>query len=166
MKYRGKSAAGSTRTDKRVRRLKALWGSGLSAAQIATQLGAGISRNAVLGKILRLKLCRRRSRPAVVKNKPHRQHGFKRARAFVPRGLPHQDAIAAEPLHVAFANLGPSHCRWPYGDGPFTFCGLPISDGRSYCVHHKAIACRQRGPGRQGGVQLASIDKRMPREAA
>jgi GcrA cell cycle regulator len=42
-------------TDERVETLKKLWGEGLSASQIARQLG-GVTRNAVIGKVHRLKL--------------------------------------------------------------------------------------------------------------
>ncbi|QKV19368.1 GcrA family cell cycle regulator [Oricola thermophila] len=42
-------------TDERVELLKKLWTEGLSASQIAAQLG-GVSRNAVIGKVHRLKL--------------------------------------------------------------------------------------------------------------
>ena len=42
-------------TDERVEKLKKLWAEGLSASQIAAQLG-GVSRNAVIGKVHRLKL--------------------------------------------------------------------------------------------------------------
>ena len=42
-------------TDERVEMLKKLWSEGLSASQIAAQLG-GVSRNAVIGKVHRLKL--------------------------------------------------------------------------------------------------------------
>ena len=42
-------------TDERVERLKKLWSEGLSASQIAAQLG-GVSRNAVIGKVHRLSL--------------------------------------------------------------------------------------------------------------
>ncbi|MBB3952424.1 GcrA family cell cycle regulator [Aureimonas jatrophae] len=42
-------------TDERIDSLKRLWGDGLSASQIASQLG-GVSRNAVIGKVHRLKL--------------------------------------------------------------------------------------------------------------
>ncbi|MGU3574491.1 GcrA family cell cycle regulator [Brucellaceae bacterium C25G] len=42
-------------TDERVEVLKKLWSEGLSASQIAAQLG-GVSRNAVIGKVHRLKL--------------------------------------------------------------------------------------------------------------
>ena len=42
-------------TDERVERLKKLWADGLSASQIAAELG-GVSRNAVIGKVHRLNL--------------------------------------------------------------------------------------------------------------
>lgn len=42
-------------TDERVEKLKKLWSEGLSASQIAAQLG-GVSRNAVIGKVHRLAL--------------------------------------------------------------------------------------------------------------
>ena len=42
-------------TDERVELLKKLWADGLSASQIAAKLG-GVSRNAVIGKVHRLKL--------------------------------------------------------------------------------------------------------------
>ena len=52
-------------TDERVETLKKLWGDGLSASQIAKQLG-GVTRNAVIGKVHRLGLSGRAapSRPA------------------------------------------------------------------------------------------------------
>ena len=45
-------------TDERVELLKKLWNDGLSASQIAAELG-GITRNAVIGKVHRLKLSTR-----------------------------------------------------------------------------------------------------------
>ena len=46
---------GANWTEERVDRLKKLWSEGLSASQIAAQLG-GVSRNAVIGKVHRLNL--------------------------------------------------------------------------------------------------------------
>ncbi|UYN99273.1 MAG: GcrA cell cycle regulator [Devosia sp.] len=59
-------------TDERVELLKKLWAEGLSASQIAAELGEGVTRNAVIGKVHRLKLSARakptntapRARPA------------------------------------------------------------------------------------------------------
>ncbi len=54
-------------TDERIDRLKQLWGQGMTASQIADELG-GVSRNAVIGKAHRLGL---ESRPSPVKaNEP------------------------------------------------------------------------------------------------
>ncbi|HEY9235306.1 MAG TPA: GcrA family cell cycle regulator, partial [Phenylobacterium sp.] len=52
-------------TDERVESLKKLWQDGLSASQIAKQLG-GVTRNAVIGKVHRLGLSGRAapSKPA------------------------------------------------------------------------------------------------------
>jgi GcrA cell cycle regulator len=43
-------------TEERVELLKKLWLEGLSASQIAATLGEGVTRNAVIGKVHRLKL--------------------------------------------------------------------------------------------------------------
>ena len=50
-------------TDERIDRLKELWTKGMTASQIADELG-GVSRNAVIGKAHRLGL---QSRPSPVK---------------------------------------------------------------------------------------------------
>ncbi|MGZ9086723.1 MAG: GcrA family cell cycle regulator, partial [Rhodoplanes sp.] len=46
-------------TDERVELLRKLWTDGLSASQVAAELGPGITRNAVIGKIHRLGLAER-----------------------------------------------------------------------------------------------------------
>ena len=51
-----------TWTDERVELLKKLWADGLSASQIAGELG-GITRNAVIGKVHRLGLSGRAKTP-------------------------------------------------------------------------------------------------------
>src|SRR5471032_2247062 len=50
-------------TDERVELLKKLWADGLSASQIAGELG-GITRNAVIGKVHRLGLSGRAKAPS------------------------------------------------------------------------------------------------------
>lgn len=56
------SDPGNTWTDERVEQLRKLWGDGLSASQIATEIG-GVSRNAVIGKVHRLGLSGRTKTP-------------------------------------------------------------------------------------------------------
>ena len=50
-------------TEERVELLKKLWMEGFSASQIAAELGDGVTRNAVIGKVHRLKLSGR-AKPA------------------------------------------------------------------------------------------------------
>ncbi|MFM8701501.1 MAG: GcrA family cell cycle regulator [Hyphomicrobiales bacterium] len=50
--------------DERVETLKKLWNQGLSASQIAGELGHGITRNAVIGKVHRLGLSGRTKSPS------------------------------------------------------------------------------------------------------
>ena len=58
-------------TDERIERLKDLWTRGMTASQIADELG-GVSRNAVIGKAHRLGL---QARPSPVKPNEHEEEG-------------------------------------------------------------------------------------------
>jgi len=68
-------------SDERVELLKKLWMEGLSASQIAGQLGDGVTRNAVIGKVHRLKLSARAkpqssaARPRPAQRPPVRRPG-------------------------------------------------------------------------------------------
>ena len=66
-----------TWTDERVEQLKKLWSDGLSASQIAAELG-GITRNAVIGKVHRLGLSGRTKAPSSSAPRPRK-----------PRAHPH-----------------------------------------------------------------------------
>src|SRR6059058_6577762 len=58
-------------TDERVELLKKLWTDGLSASQIAAELG-GITRNAVIGKVHRLGLSGRAKAPSSAAPRPRK----------------------------------------------------------------------------------------------
>ena len=77
-------------TDQRIDQLKTLWEKGLTASQIADELG-GVSRNAVIGKAHRLGL---KSRPSPVKaNEPDKKAAPKKAAA-----APAKPMVAAAPM--------------------------------------------------------------------
>lgn len=78
-----------TWTDERVALLKKLWMEGLSASQIAGELSGGVTRNAVIGKVHRLKLSAR-AKPTNVAARP------KTPRASAPR-RPTSSATPATP---------------------------------------------------------------------
>src|SRR3954469_7244100 len=83
--------AGMGWTDERVELLKKLWQDGLSASQIAKQLG-GVTRNAVIGKVHRLGLSGR-----ATPSKPARTT-FKAPRPARPVAAPSAPRRIAEPL--------------------------------------------------------------------
>src|SRR5579883_491142 len=132
-----------TWTDERVENLKKLWGEGLSASQIAAELG-GITRNAVIGKVHRLGLSGRAKSTSSATPRPRKartpSHMLRIGRATV-RGntaLAHAYEIEAEVEPELIENIIPigqrrtilelneQTCRWPVGDpgsGDFFFCG-------------------------------------------
>jgi GcrA cell cycle regulator len=81
-------------TDERIERLKGLWTQGMTASQIADELG-GVSRNAVIGKAHRLGL---QSRPSPVK--PNEEGVEAGAEA---ESAPWEEPAAAEPARAASA---------------------------------------------------------------
>jgi GcrA cell cycle regulator len=78
-------------TDERIDRLKTMWENGLTASQIADDLG-GVSRNAVIGKAHRLGL---KSRPSPVKANDSEA---KPAAAPKPKAKPVEKAAAPRPV--------------------------------------------------------------------
>src|ERR1700730_9170410 len=88
-------------TDERVELLKKLWADGLSASQIAAELG-GISRNSVIGKVHRIGLSGRVTRPAATGGAPRaHDHMMRIARP----GIRGNTALA--PMHVYDTELEP-----------------------------------------------------------
>jgi GcrA cell cycle regulator len=146
-------------TDDRVEQLKKLWESGLSASQIAAELG-NITRNAVIGKVHRLGLSGRAKSPSSSAPRPRKvrpaQHMMRISRPMA-RGntaLAHAYEVEAEPDPIAFDNVVPMNqrrtlleltedtCHWPVGDPgstEFFFCGGKALGG-PYCAHHSRIA--------------------------
>jgi GcrA cell cycle regulator len=141
-------------TDERVETLKRLWLDGLSASQIAKQLG-GVTRNAVIGKVHRLGLSGRATpskpaRPVFKAPRPARQAA---AAPSAPRRI--AEPVAAAPLaappvryieeapgSATVLTLGAHMCKWPIGDPSletFTFCGRRATDG-PYCGDHARVA--------------------------
>jgi len=163
--YDGMNYQGSSWTDERVERLKALWAGGLSASQIAAILG-GVTRNAVIGKADRLKLDRR-AKPAPKPTRTHAPGVPKSIRYPVePRTLTHRPhrgdlvrkrhsrrldpGLAARPAPLLQSGRAPVRladvddasftrcCRYILGEpaGLDTlYCGAPIA-AKSLCAHH------------------------------
>lgn len=140
--------------DERVELLRKLWSEGLSASQIAAQLG-GVSRNAVIGKVHRLKLSSRgraTAAPARQKKAPATGGGARNVAArssTTVRSMPTSIGATAlqtnyevEPLvrhhlrpvanvvvpisrRLQLVELSERTCKWPNGD--------PLSEDFSFC---------------------------------
>lgn len=162
-------------TDERVELLKKLWNDGLSASQIAAELG-GITRNAVIGKVHRLGLSGRAKaasssiprqrktrapsqmfrtmRPAVRGNTALATH-------LLPDLEPEPEIMLVENIvpigqRCTLLELSDSKCRWPIGDPgqpDFFFCGGTTAGSLPYCSYH----CR---------VGYQPVDRRRDRRAS
>lgn len=149
-------------TDERVELLKKLWAEGLSASQIAGQLG-GVTRNAVIGKVHRLSLSGRAKpassnpRPRKVRaSSPHRpvaRHYISGNTALkthahpAPRRLPAptpiEDIVVPIPMNISLLALNEQTCKWPLGDPgteAFSFCGHKNFNTLPYCEYHCRLA--------------------------
>ena len=144
-------------TDERVSRLAKLWAEGLSASQIATDLG-GVTRNAVIGKVHRLGLSGR-AKPAGkssagARRKPSAPRGnggggsgttYPRTSRSTPRAAGDvalktrpssnvgfqqktiEELVAPKSKQLTLMQLTDSTCKWPTGD--------PTMPGFSFCGH-------------------------------
>lgn len=105
------------------------------AAKINAKFGTDYTRNSVIGRFHRMKV----KREGVVKAKKPRAKETKPRQArlsiAVREEIKRIRCEAVEPLHVSLFDLNTNNCHWPYGDGPFTFCGHPKFQGL-YCATH------------------------------
>jgi GcrA cell cycle regulator len=143
-----------TWTIERVETLKRGFEAGLSCREIAAQIG--VSRNAVIGKISRLKLARdtggvmirAAKKEAVDGRRPRATVKLRQIILRAPLGEPDVAAIG-EPIHnghtCSLFELSKETCRWPIstpGAEDFCFCGNPPIEGLPYCAGHSRLAYR------------------------
>ena len=153
-------------TEDRVEILTKLWAEGLSASQIAKQLG-GVTRNAVIGKVHRLGLSGRAkpSRPSVKRTKKAATARTRtpaaprtpKPKPVVVAAPPPPPPLEAKPLpngeYATILTIRDHMCKWPIGDpssSEFRFCGRKVKAGEPYCEAHCSVAyqpSRRRGSG-------------------
>ena len=136
-------------TDDRIAQLQKLWDQGLSASQIAAELGEGVTRNAVIGKAHRLGL---KSRPSPVKtDQPKAKAPAKSENPAPAKAKPAPKPAAPKSKLVTLLDLTERVCKWPIGhpgDEDFHFCGAPSEAGHPYCAKHCAEAYQAQAPRR------------------
>jgi GcrA cell cycle regulator len=150
-------------SDALVELLKVQYARGRSAGQIAeiilAETGIRLSRNAVIGKIHRLKLGRRgengdyngNSRSAPAPKPVSRNDGplIQRIRRGPPKIKP-EPYVVAEPVDIAprmlsVLELTNRTCKYGVGDvgePGFGFCGHETAPGKPFCPAHCALAYR------------------------
>lgn len=140
-------------TAERIAQLKQLVAEGLSGAQIARRMGAGLTRNAVIGKAYRLGLTNR-ARPARRGRKANRNRKMNKIR----EGKVKKESIVARLLSTStplpsddstdiarttVADREPHQSRWVVGDPvEMRMCGDERVLGLPYCRKHSARAFR------------------------
>lgn len=123
--------------------LREYWQTKLSCSQISERI-PGRSKGAIIGRVGRLKLARRRAAPSKAVKLP-------RKKISKYSGSPIQIPIAAMPTRLGafdplpghiplpLMDIGPRSCYWPCGDG---FCGAEVHKG-SWCDAHRSIGIRK-----------------------
>lgn len=158
-------------TDERVETLKKLWQEGLSASQIAAELG-GVTRNAVIGKVHRLGLSGRGQPTTTIKRQRRAEQPApamtRRTREPVTLGslalqtnveayveaVPMQRRNVVVPIakRLTIEALTERTCKWPIGDpgnDDFHFCGNDSLESLPYCEYHAGVAYQAPDPRRR-----------------
>ncbi len=148
-------------TDERVEILKKLWLDGLSASQIAGELGS-VTRNAVIGKVHRLglsgrgqptssiKRARRPRQSSSVPRRPRRATSVGSAALKLdvdaaPEYYLRPQEVVVIPIakKLSIEMLTEKTCKWPIGDpmhDDFHFCGHDSKEDTPYCTYHASVA--------------------------
>lgn len=145
-------------TDERVELLRKLWSEGLSASQIAAQLGS-VTRNAVIGKVHRLKLSSRGRTTAAAPRQKKTSQGATASKtvsrsATVTRSVttsigatalqaqfdaepvaryhmrPAENVVVPISRRLQLVQLSERTCKWPNGD--------PLMEDFSFCGNDAA----------------------------
>jgi GcrA cell cycle regulator len=158
------AGTGMTWTKERIELLTKLWTEGLSASQIAAELGGDVSRNAVISKAHRLGLTHGPAKASSAPRpcKPRMPEPAPGIETFIlqnpsPASMmttpqpaappapvpPREGAVATRSEGVTIMELREFMCRWPLGDPTtpeFRYCGAHASEGLPYCPDHAQIA--------------------------
>lgn len=130
----------------RIQTLKRMWGEGCSTSLIASEVGC--TRNSVAGKVNRLGLAFRLTKKSVEKKqRAPVLRMFRSGPRMVAAKPVHRtvEVSVPTPLNLSLNDLGSMQCHYPYGEGPFVYCGHPVSvKGAPYCCAHMQLCYLER----------------------
>jgi GcrA cell cycle regulator len=149
---------GPTWTEQRIELLKSRFQAGLTAREIAAEIG--VSRNAVIGKLSRLDLrrekdidqrrlaakkdLRKSTKGRRLKTTPRLQYEMLRS-LYAERAASDDDEPIGSEYRCSLLELSKEKCRWPIsapGADDFCFCGNTPVEGLPYCAGHTRLAYR------------------------
>lgn len=168
-------------TEAKLETLKKLWTEGASYSSIAKQIGGGLTRSAIAGKVRRIGLPYRKDPrdsaaaciARVQRARQKAQAARKRAVVFIPNKVlkptktellrTELALIAALPSideSLTVATLRPNQCRYINGDPKTdgTFCGR-ASDG-SWCSQHRKLVYQPSKPKAKASPRTYVDDER------
>jgi GcrA cell cycle regulator len=164
-------------TAERMERLVTLQERKWSCSQIAAELGAGITRNAVIGKLHRMGITGGvaaipererilRAKAALARKLDKRKERRREFRAQNPTPtrapIPLMVCLDVTPFGVTLLDLQPDTCRYPAGEGSdITFCGHPALAGRSYCAPHARLCVNGDRTWSKGAMEAARRDRHI-----
>lgn len=117
-----------------------------TAAEIVIALkreGLHVTRNSVLGMLFRAGITAR-GVPRVKVERSTRESPIRTVRRAPRQYNPDKIKMRCagiEPRHLTLLERSDlTDCHFPYGDGPYTYCGHPRKGGSSYCpAHHDLV---------------------------
>jgi GcrA cell cycle regulator len=119
------------------------------AEKINAKFGTAYTRNAVIGRLNRAGITREATKTTKPKGRGAarpilrgRLVRLSAPRTRIPEIVVQMRCAEVVPRHVSLLELGNNECHWPYGEGPFTFCGNR-ADG-TYCAAHRLLAIQDR----------------------
>lgn len=137
-------------TDESVEQLRQMWAQGLTANEIAKNLG--VTKNAIVGKVHRLCLT---ARPSPIKSKENEGEEAELLTVETTvkqtaKSVSEEKISSAKPapkackdINIKLVDLDSHTCRWPIGDprdDDFCFCGKKVRTGQTYCDEHSQMA--------------------------
>ena len=136
-----------------VEKLKELLTGKTSMGEIAAELGNGLSRNAIIGKLHRIGWERPKAAVKISPEKVNRARTKTRIHIASTHAVSTYKEVTEMPVAIAdrditkeqrktILQLESWHCRYPVGEPSsedFFFCGVTAIEGSSYCAHHNAI---------------------------
>jgi GcrA cell cycle regulator len=131
----------------------AMWENGASAKEISNELGCGITRNAIIGKMHRLGVERINPEPVkrIIKPLPPREQND-RSIPYKELPIPPTEDKFKEPVFgmIPLVELSANGCKFPSGEGAeIVFCGKPQVGEFPYCAAHARIVYRPVEPRRR-----------------